>query len=68
MQVYKTLVGKGQMAAGMQNHWVLDGAATINLSNGSNFMPGTKHSKSTIIEVVGRTHIECTEVADFKID
>ena len=47
---------------------VFDGAATTNLSNGIGCVPGTKKSLVTTIEVVGRTHIRCEEVADFSIE
>jgi hypothetical protein len=47
--------------------WIIDGAATINLSNGVGYLPGTKKSKLTVIEVVGQAKVECYEVADFDI-
>ena len=65
-EVFKTLQSGG--AKVWKNHWVIDGAATVNLSNGINFIPGTKRAKSTIIEVVGRNQIECAEVADYSIE
>ena len=47
--------------------WVLDGAATTNLSNGIGFIPGTKKNHVTIIEVVGKSQLKCDEIADFLI-
>ena len=51
-----------------ENYWVLDGGATINLSNGHGFIPGTRKSKKTIIEVVGGAKITSIASADYKID
>jgi hypothetical protein len=64
-QVFKTMTSKANIS--YANQWVLDGAATINLSNGEGHIPGTKRSKETIIEVVGRSKIICSEVANFNI-
>ncbi len=65
-RVYKTITNRTGDPKWTQK-WVLDGAATINLSNGQGFSPGTKRTKTTTIEVVGQTRIECSEVANFSI-
>ena len=66
-KIFQTISARGGEIA-EPDLWVLDGAVTTNLSNGIGFIPGTKRPSTTTIEVVGRTHIKCLEVADFMID
>ena len=65
-EVYKTITGRAGDRC-FDDKWVMDGGATTNLSNGIGFIPGTKKSKTTIIEVVGQTKITCSEVADYEL-
>ena len=65
-EVFKTLTAR-RADKTFYNDWVIDGLATINLSNGVGYIEGTKKSKETVFEVVGRTKILCNEVADYSI-
>ena len=65
-QIYTTITrAKGTAIA---NNWVIDGAATINISNGVGAIPGSIRQHTTILEVVGKQKITCHEVADFSIE
>jgi hypothetical protein len=48
--------------------WVIDGAATISISNGQGCVKGSLRSKQTILEVVGQTRIICDQVCDHVLD